>query len=699
MEYNEEYFSKSANKKATIIWVIIAAFLTIAYALEVKKGTRDMGYYVIFLAFCWAPIAASLIIAKIKGWATPVYKELVLVGYGIFYTFVMLTTINPLTVMFVLPVASMLMLYKNRAFMTRASIYATVVIIVSIVKNYLSGMNSGTDIATYEIQLLATLLCFVGFVLSINHLNQSDGAMINSINANLDKVVKTIEQVKEASSAVVDGVTVVRELSEENKEGANMVVQSMEELSANNNILGSKIHSSMNMTEDIDSQVTNVAELTNHIVEIANKSMAHASNSTQELDNVVQSTNVMAQLSSDVERVLGEFREQFETVKQETGKIATITSQTNLLALNASIEAARAGDAGKGFAVVADEIRDLSMGTQNSSSSIMGALQHLEDTSDKMTESITTILKLIQETLEGMKTVNESVSVIARDSKQLGEEIQTVDSAIQQVEVSNKNMVDNMKQVQDIMVVVTESVNASEDTTKTMLSKYAETSRNVMLIEDVVGKLVEELGDGGFMDLSDIRPGMVVNVIAWINGQKKEFESEVSKVEEGGLIVLPGTEDDFIVHADKKQRYEIWITVDNSVYVWKDVRITSATDHGSGCYKVWPEGNPKVMNRRKYPRLPLKNMCEIIMMDSGNTFNGQMVNISAGGYAFSAEAQDLKDSVGKNLQITIQGNDELDGITLKGTIIRSTDDSGRYIVGCRMPEDDMMIRSYVEKNM
>ena len=48
MEYNEEYFSKSANKKATIIWVIIAAFLTIAYALEVKKGTRDMGYYVIF---------------------------------------------------------------------------------------------------------------------------------------------------------------------------------------------------------------------------------------------------------------------------------------------------------------------------------------------------------------------------------------------------------------------------------------------------------------------------------------------------------------------------------------------------------------------------------------------------------------------------------------------------------------------------
>lgn len=147
----------------------------------------------------------------------------------------------------------------------------------------------------------------------------------------------------------------------------------------------------------------------------------------------------------------------------------------------------RTGKAGKGFAVVADEIRNLSMGTQNSSNSIMEALRSLEDISDKMTESITSILNLI-----------------ADDLKNLGGEIQVVDSAMKSVENSNKNMVDNMKQVQDIMVMIKESVMNSEKTTETMLSKYEETARNVKNIESVVDKLVEELGAGNVMNDKEI---------------------------------------------------------------------------------------------------------------------------------------------------------------------------------------------------
>lgn len=571
------------------------------------------------------------------------------------------------------------------------------VIVAAIIRNYLNGMNTSSDISNFEIQFGVIVFCYIGYIVSIKHLSESDSALLNSVQSNLDRVIKTVEKVKGASNEVVDGITVVRELAEENKEGANAVVCSMEGLAEKNQMLGERIDSSMEMTEDIDNQVENVADLIENIVEISEKSVEHAGTSSQKLENAVKSTNAMAKLSSDVEVILNEFRNQFNKVKQETGTIENITSQTNLLALNASIEAARAGEAGKGFAVVADEIRNLSMGTQTSSNSIMEALTMLEDTSGKMTESITTILELIAETLETMKDVSTSVGVIADDSKQLGGEIQVVDSAMKKVESSNKNMVDNMKQVRDIMVTIKESVTDSENTTTTMLSKYEETARNVVKIESVVGKLVEELGAGGFMSLSDVAVGMKVQLME--QGSKREYHTEVADVQDE-KVMIEGTSqgiESFLNENTGKKKYEVHIAVNNALYVWNDIQIGKREKNGY--YKLVLEGNPKVLNRRKYPRLAMTNACEISLKSKNKTYSGRLVNISAGGFAFACRAQEFAEAVGEVVQIAVHDFELLNGKELTGIIIRSSDNNGSYIVGCRMPEDNVEIMNYVKKRI
>lgn len=702
MEYKEEYFAKSANMKALGMWCTFLVALTAAYAMEVVNGERTLGYYLVFLSFAWIPFVISLVILRIIGKSSRYFKLCIFIGYGIFYTFVMLTTDSMLAFTFIFPLASMLILFKSRNFLVGCGIVTIIVIALSVVKNFMTGFNTPNDVANYEIQIMATLMTYVSYVLSINHLNRSDGAMLDSVKGNLDKVITTINQVKGASSAIVDGVTVVRELADENKEGAQNVVKSMEELADNNDVLNQKVDATMEMTEDIDSQVVNVAELTERIVALIDESMSHASNSSDELNNVVESTNVMAQLSSEVERILGEFKDQFNMVKQETGTIESITSQTNLLALNASIEAARAGEAGKGFAVVADEIRNLSMGTQNSSSSIMEALQHLENTSDRMTESITTILKLIYETLEKMKKVNESVGSITEDSRQLGSEIQVVDVAIKEVEKSNKNMVENMKQVKGIMETMTDSVKYSEETTQTMLSKYEETSRSVINIEGVVGNLVEELGAGGFMGVSDIKPGMKLALMSNTEGSMGHncYETEVTAVTENGVLLdMTAKAEAFLQSGGMRQKYNVRIIVDNAMYIWENIAVRTTKKDGEPYYLLIIENNPKVVNRRKYPRLPMKNSCKIKLVSSGNTYDGKMVNLSAGGFAFSCSAQEFADAKGRTVELAIDGFSLLNGEMLKGLIIRSTNDQGRYIVGCRMPEDNMIICDYVKQKM
>ncbi len=697
MEYNEKYFAKSANKKAMIMWLVVGVVLSAAYAIEIVKGLKNVQYFVIMELICWVPFIIGLVVLKVKGWHTKYYQDIVGTGYGLFYLYIMATSPGTLAFTYVLPITGILIIYKNRNLILRCGVATVAVLIYSIIRNYMNGMNTPADISNYEIQLGMVLFCYIGYMVAINHMHTSDTALLNSVKSNLDKVVTTVEKVKTASNAVVDGVTVVRELAEENKEGAGIVVGSMEDLAGKSQILGEKIDSSMDMTEDINNQVGNVAELIEHIVELSDKSAVHADSSSKELENMVESTNAMARLSSNVEVILKEFRNQFERVKDETSTIENISSKTNLLALNASIEAARAGEHGKGFAVVADEIRNLSLGTQTSSGSIMEALKLLEDTSDKMTESITTILGLISETLETMQTVNRSVGMIAEDSKQLGGEIEVVDAAMKKVESSNKNMVDNMKQVQDIMAVMTDSVIDSETTTVTMLSKYEETARNISDIEAVVGHLVEELGAGGFMGVEDLKPGM--SVLIHENGSTEKLHTSVASVEDGQILIDANTKAGSFLGDTKKKKYEVSVIVNNAMYIWSDVEIGKKDKVGAGHYHLIIETNPKVLNRRRHPRLAMRNACEIYVKTMNKTFQGNMVNISAGGYAFACKDPEFGKSVGQHIRLKIKEFQLLGGAELAGIIIRSTNDNGTYIVGCRMPEDNMEIQQYVESKL
>ena len=694
MKYNEKEFATQANKKAMIMWLVMMVVLSAAYVIEVIKGDKSVPYFIWMELCAWVPFIEGVIVLKIKGWHNKWYRDICAGGYWIFFAYIMFTSPGTLAFAYVFPLLCMLVVYKDKALIIRYGVLNVIILAITIVRNFNNGMNSAQDITHYEMQFGITLFCYIGLIFAIQHLSVSDSSLLDSVKDNLSKVITTIQQVKTASNAVVDGVTVVRELSDENKHSANEVVDSMTDLARQNDVLSDRINSSINMTEDIDNQVENVAELVEHIMDISQKSSEQARESTKELESAMASTNSMAELSTELEAVLHDFQSQFEKVKVETGTISEITNQTNLLALNASIEAARAGDAGRGFAVVAEEIRNLSVGTQSSSDKIMEALKLLADTSEKMTQSITTMLELISENLEKMQTVNTSVENIAEGAMQLGDEIQVVDSAMKQVQDSNKSMVNNMHEVQDIMEIITESAANSKDTTTTMLSKYDETARNVINIEVVVGKLVEELGTGGFMSLEDLTPGM--KVILMPQGTKTEYSAEVAYVNENRVAIKASSQTEKQISNGGK-KYEVHIVVNNAIYIWNNISVGKQDAKGNYLLKL--EETPKVINRRKYPRLPMGNTCEVVLQSVKETYRGKMVNISAGGFAFAVQGAKFADAVGENIQLRIDDFLLLNGKTLNGVIIRSSNNNGTYVVGCRMLQDNVDIQNYVNKQM
>ena len=539
------------------------------------------------------------------------------------------------------------------------------------------------------------ILVYLSYTWAIKHLAESDGAMLDAVKGNLERVVHSIEKVKVASNSIVDGMNVVRELSDENQEGATDVVRNMESLISNNEVLNERTQSSILATDKISEQVENVAALIKEMVQLMEQSVENAKTSSGQLSEVVQCTNAMANLSKEVEENLKEFSTEFTMVKEETGTIEEINSQTNLLALNASIEAARAGEAGKGFAVVAEEIRKLSEETQVSSGSIRSALQKLEQTSDRMTKSITETLQLVATNLENVMIVDKSVNSITTDSIQLGENIRIVNDAMGEVEDSNQNMVDNMNQVNEVVELMTQNISVADETVKVMRSKYDETSSNIILIEGTVGTLIEDLGSGGFMGKEDLKVGMYLSVYEEGAMPKKEYKGIISNVDEKGALQVDSLKcEGEELSYDRKQKYMVQIIVDNNVYGWDDTEVV----YRDSKYSIAVNGNPKVVNRRKYPRMPLKAACEIRLSGSDHVCEGQMLNISANGYAIQTQDKAILDTKDTLITVHTKGFTFLEDMPLRGHVIRITDNEGTYIVGCRMLEDNKAIYDYVNQN-
>lgn len=96
--------------------------------------------------------------------------------------------------------------------------------------------------------------------------------------------------------------------------------------------------------------------------------------------------------------------------------------------------------------------------------------------------------------------------------------------------------------------------------------------------------------------------------------------------------------------------------------------------------------------------MPLSNKCTITVKQTGKQYNGQMINLSAGGFAFSVRDNFFASAIGSDITLSIPDLPVENARQLEGHIIRSTDDENIFIVGCRMPEDNTAVEQYVRNN-
>ena len=452
-----------ANKRVTLALGIICSIITLAYILEVVKGTRTVGYVLVVAALAFIPvILCNVVIRKVP--TSRLIKQISGIGYAIMYAFVLLTSDNPLVFTYVIPMLIIITLYDDVKYIMRIGIGTIVVNLASVINQFLQG--TVTDTAVVEIQALLTIMIIIYliWVSRTNHLFQQirtekmakEHAKTEEL---LEDVLMISGRVTETSGSLSEEMTIL-------KESIDQTLDSMEQVTQGTNESANAAQDQLAQTNEISNHINDVEASARTITDNVGVTADAVATGQENIKRMNKLTTTVDTAGKDVANALDSFRQTAAEMNSITDIITSVASQTSLLALNASIEAARAGDAGKGFAVVATEISNLAGQTTSATENITGLINQVTSQVGAMVETIENLLKAGEEeskcaaeTADSFEKISASVEAIEKHSKEL-------DDIVDRLSKANEEIVNSISTASAVTEEVTAHATETLDTSK-----------------------------------------------------------------------------------------------------------------------------------------------------------------------------------------------------------------------------------------
>ena len=408
---NRAIAEASRNKTAMIGVLVMNLVLCAAYFVEVIKGARTLGAYLVLAVICVLSSVLSFLVYLRK-------KDAVLIryicgfGFLLFYTIVMLTATTELTFCYVLVVFSIFLVYEDLKFSFIVGAYAFLVNLASIIKVAVTVGLSAQDITNAEIKLACLFMVILFAMLAIKKITQI--GRVNIEKADMEK--EQSEKLLQTTLAVADSITRNIDEAVSETESLNTAIdatqRSMEELTSGTNDTIIAIEEQQKNTAEIDGYIKDVEASTSQIVEELANTEENLNAGHEIMNELLAQVKVSENSSTVVAKEMEGLKENADQMQNIVGMISSVAHQTSLLSLNASIEAARAGEAGKGFAVVATEVGNLANNTQSS-------LKEVEAVIERVKNNVIDITTQIEENSTKLGTQNEYFANVFKSMKDM----------------------------------------------------------------------------------------------------------------------------------------------------------------------------------------------------------------------------------------------------------------------------------------
>ncbi len=475
--------AKAMNKAAVACHTVIVTVLELAYLLEVVKGSRTVGYYLVFSLVAILPVAIEFVLYRREP-SDMRLKYVIGATYSLFYVFVVFTTVSMVAFTYIIPLYLVLILYSDVKLCAWVSGTGFVVNVAFLGWQGLTGGLAEADMASYEIRVALLLLVAVFLCLSTKTLAKISASKLQELDREKENVSSLLDRVMRVSGQMSDGILDMDVQMKELGETVSETRNAMQEVSAGTNETAESIQNQLGKTEEIQNHINQMADVMSAIAQSMEEAKDSVRLGRENLDTLTgqmeNSERAGTQAVEDM-KALEAYTANMQTI---IDMITNVASQTSLLALNASIEAARAGEAGRGFAVVATEISNLANQTQ-------GATVNITDVIRSVSEKLKIAANAVEELMESSRRQSESAvraadsfEKIAVDTDQVDEQSRRLDSSVKQLTVANKVIVENVQTISAIM----QEVSAHSQET------FRVSEHNTKIVSEV-GRLVGDLRD------------------------------------------------------------------------------------------------------------------------------------------------------------------------------------------------------------
>lgn len=480
MNFSEK---KYVNRMAMTGHTIIDSVLFLAYLLEVFKGSRTIGYFIIFAVMTAAPVAAEWMIFH-KNPESGLVKHIIGITYGVLYLFVIFTTnsLTPFTYAF--PMFIVIILYMDVRFNILVSMFAILGNVAYVIYHALAIGYASAEIPDVEIRIAAMLLTSVFMIITTAAVTKVNDYKMRQIQDKTDETNKLMENVLTSSQEMIANITKITHEMSDLEESVSKVHDAMGEVSSGSTETAEAVQVQMQRTEQIQTHIGDVKGTASQIEGHIGDTMQKVSVGRDQMDvlaeQVEKSKTANAQVLTKMEE-LNAYTDQMNTIIET---ISSIASATGMLALNASIEAARAGDSGRGFAVVANQISDLAKKTQVATSDITSLIQNINTELGQVSDAVDVVTRSNDANVESSNLVKSNFIAISEGTENISKSTDSLLSIIEELSQANGDIVENIQTIS----AITEEISAHANET---FNTCDENSRIVDSVRRIVGELDE----------------------------------------------------------------------------------------------------------------------------------------------------------------------------------------------------------------